>query len=277
MNANDRRLIAEVLAGRTAAFGELVRRYHDRLYNVALRVVDSPEDAADVVQDTLLSAYQSLGNFKGDAELFTWLYRIAFNTAVSMKRKRRTAVSLDAIRREGDSAMDPEDLGQNVRPGAALERTEDERSLTSAMSRLSDEHRMVLVLKDMDGLKYEEIAAIMGVPVGTIRSRLHRARLELRNLLVAAGVGGEMDPANDAGFAGVKGDESGPAKGYATSPLPGPARISETDSSVDYPAPAELSAARLNATTPTEPGPPNLKQPPLTQQPTAKPTRSGDV
>jgi len=183
VNAEDRRLIAEVLAGRTESFGELVRRYQDRLYNVALRVVDSAEDAADVVQETFFSAYQSLANFKGDAELFTWLYRIAFNTAVSLKRKKRNALSLDAIRRDGDSAMDPEDKAEDIRPGAALERSEDEIVLATAMARLSEEHRNVLTLKEIDGLKYEEIAEIMQVPVGTIRSRLHRARLELRNLL----------------------------------------------------------------------------------------------
>ncbi|MBA4062793.1 MAG: RNA polymerase subunit sigma [Isosphaera sp.] len=167
--------------GRREAFGELVTRYQARLYNAAIRLVDGPEDAADVVQDAFLSAFQSLHSFKGDAEFFTWLYRIAFNTAISLKRKKRAAVSLDAGRADG--RIDPDDPSEYVKPGAGLERTEDERRLHEAIARLSHEHREVLVLKDLDGLKYEDIAEVLGVPIGTIRSRLHRARLELRELL----------------------------------------------------------------------------------------------
>ena len=183
MNDDDRRLIADCLGGRRDAFGELVSRYQTRLYNSALRLVNSPEDAADVVQDTFLSAYQALHTFKGDAEFFTWLYRIAFNTAISLKRKKRPSVSLESHTRE--TGLDPTDVSEYVKPSAAIERTEDERQLHDAIARLSPEHRDVLVLKDLDGMKYEEIAEVLGVPIGTIRSRLHRARLELRDLLIA--------------------------------------------------------------------------------------------
>lgn len=184
MNHEDRRLIAECLGGRRDAFGELVSRYQARLYNAALRLVNSPEDAADVVQDVFLSAYQALHTFKGDAEFFTWLYRIAFNTAISLKRKKRPSLSLDNHTRK--TGLDPDDPSEYVKPNAAIERTEDERQLHDAIARLSAEHRDVLVLKDIEGMKYEEIADILGVPIGTIRSRLHRARLELRDLLVAS-------------------------------------------------------------------------------------------
>ena len=182
MSDDDRRLIAECLGGRRDAFGELVSRYQARLYNAAVRLVDSSEDAADVVQDAFLNAYQSLHTFKGDAEFFTWLYRIAFNTAISLKRKRRAVVSLDAAGGR-DGGLEPDDPSEYVRPGAALERSEEEAQLQSAMGRLSHEHREVLVLKDIEGLKYEVIAELLDVPIGTVRSRLHRARLELRELL----------------------------------------------------------------------------------------------
>jgi RNA polymerase sigma-70 factor (ECF subfamily) len=181
VNHDDRRLIAEVLAGNTAAFGELVTRYQDRLFNVAYRVLDNPDDAADVVQDVFINAYQSLRTFKGDSELFTWLYRIAFNTAISFKRRRRGVVRIDG--HGGDGGIDPEDRSLDTAPDAGMERSEDERVLAEAMAKLSPEHRTVLVLKDIDGLKYEEIAEVMGVPIGTVRSRLHRARLELKSLL----------------------------------------------------------------------------------------------
>lgn len=184
MNDDDRRLIADCLGGRRDAFGELVSRYQARLFNAALRLVNSPEDAADVVQDAFLSAYQALPSFKGDAEFFTWLYRIAFNTAISLKRKRRPAVSLENHTRE--TGLDPDDPSEYVRPSSSIERTEDERQLRDAIARLSPEHRDALVLKDLEGMKYEEIAEVLGVPIGTIRSRLHRARLELRGLLAGS-------------------------------------------------------------------------------------------
>lgn len=181
MNPDDRRLISESLRGRSVAFGELVRRYQDRLYNSVLRLTNHPDDAQDVVQEAFVSAYQALGSFKGDAEFYTWLYRIAFNAAVSLKRKR-VLVSLDGGR-DGEQTLDPPDQSEETRPGAALERSEDETLLREGLTRLSVEHRAVLVLKDIDGMKYEQIADALGVPVGTVRSRLHRARLELRDLL----------------------------------------------------------------------------------------------
>jgi RNA polymerase sigma-70 factor (ECF subfamily) len=181
VSEDDRQLIAECLGGRREAFGELVSRYQARLYNAAMRLVDNPEDAADVVQDSFLNAFQALHAFKGDAEFFTWLYRIAFNTAISLKRKKRAAVSLDGSGPE--AALEPDDPSEYIKPGAALERNEEERQLQDAMNRLSHEHREVIVLKEIEGLKYEDIAEILGVPIGTIRSRLHRARLELRDLL----------------------------------------------------------------------------------------------
>jgi RNA polymerase sigma-70 factor (ECF subfamily) len=183
---DDRRLIAESLAGQTASFGVLVGRYQDRLYNSVLRIVDNPDDALDVVQDAFINAYQSLASFKGDAEFYTWLYRIAFNTAVSLQRRRRALVSLETGR-DGEAAIDPPDPSEETRPGTALERSEDEAMLQAALNRLSPEHRSVLVLKEIEGMKYEEIAEVMGVPIGTVRSRIHRARLELRDLLEPGG------------------------------------------------------------------------------------------
>jgi RNA polymerase sigma-70 factor (ECF subfamily) len=186
VNADDHRLIAEALQGRTAAFGELVRRYQDRLYNTVYRLLDHAEDAQDVVQDAFLNAYQSLHRFKGDARFFTWLYRIAVNAAISMKRKQRLALSPTSYRAGRDSRdglAEPPDRSEFSQPGQALERADLERRLQEALNRLSPDHRAVLVLKEMEGQKYETMAEILKVPIGTIRSRLHRARLELRELL----------------------------------------------------------------------------------------------
>ena len=182
MSADDHRLIAECLQGDTAAFGVLVRRHQDRLYNSVYRMVGNAEDAYDVVQEAFLNAYQSLESFKGDSLFFTWLYRIAVNTAISLKRKQRAVVSIDAGR-NGDQSMEPPDTSDLSRPGHAMEQAEQQRRVRAALARLSPEHRAVLVMKDMEGQKYENMAEVLQVPIGTIRSRLHRARLELRELL----------------------------------------------------------------------------------------------
>jgi RNA polymerase sigma-70 factor, ECF subfamily len=182
VNPDDHRLIADCLQGRTAAFGELVRRYQDRLYNCVYRLVDNAEDAHDVVQDAFLNAYQSLDRFKGDSQFFTWLYRIAFNTSISLKRKQRVVLALKTDR-AGAGVNEPLDGSASSRPDYALEKAEEEQRIQQALNRLSPEHRMVLILKDMEGQKYDAMAEILQVPIGTVRSRLHRARLELRELL----------------------------------------------------------------------------------------------
>ena len=184
MNNDDRRLIADSLRGHSTSFGELVRRYQDRLYNAIYRVVDHPDDALDVVQEAFISAYQSLNHFKGDSEFFTWLYRIAFNAAISQKRRKRAVLSLD-WQSDEKHVTEPADESVDARPGSAMERTEDESMLQRAIQQLPPEYRAVLVLKEIEGRKYEEIADILDVPIGTVRSRLHRARLELRGLLTA--------------------------------------------------------------------------------------------
>ncbi len=181
--SDDLKLIADCLKGDNAAFGELVSRHQDRLYNTVLRLLDNAEDARDVVQEAFLHAYQSLHTFKGDARFFTWLYRIAVNTAISYKRKRKLVLRLQPT---GDGiGIDPVDPSEASRPGHALDVAEQEKRVHDGLARLSLEHRSVLVLKDMEGMKYEEMAEILEVPVGTIRSRLHRARLELREILLS--------------------------------------------------------------------------------------------
>ena len=183
VSVDDQRWISECRDGNAAAFGALVSRYQDRLFNTVLRLVGNAEDARDVVQEAFLHAYQSLGSFKGDSLFFTWLYRIAVNTAISLKRRQKPALRIQP----GDSVeagIDPPDLSDATRPGHAIERTEEERAVHEALAKLSPEHRAVLVMKDMDGMKYEDIADVLGVPIGTIRSRLHRARLELRDILL---------------------------------------------------------------------------------------------
>jgi RNA polymerase sigma-70 factor (ECF subfamily) len=186
VHRDDSQLIALSLRGDHAAFGVLVGRYQDRLYQTTYRLLGNAADAQDVVQDAFLSAYQSLHQFKGDARFFTWLYRIAVNSAISLRRRETRLAGRRAVvtgESDGRHQLERHDESDGSRPDTALERAEDERRLQAALDSLTVEHRAVLVLKEIEGRKYEAIAGILGVPVGTVRSRLHRARVELRDRL----------------------------------------------------------------------------------------------
>jgi RNA polymerase sigma-70 factor (ECF subfamily) len=175
----DAALIDRTLAGEPAAFGELVLRYQDRLYNSLVRVLGSAEDARDAVQEAFVQAFVKLESFRGSSAFYTWLYRIAFNQAMSHARRKRPTRSLDDERT--DRGREPVD--DQPAPDARLDASERATQVHRALAELSAEHRQVIVLREMDGCKYDEIAELLEVPVGTVRSRLFRARLELRDRL----------------------------------------------------------------------------------------------
>jgi RNA polymerase sigma-70 factor (ECF subfamily) len=177
----DADLIAAFVAGQTDAFGALVVRYQQRLIGSLTGVLGSSEDACDVAQDAFVLAFQNLAAFRGGSAFYSWLYRIALNAAASRKRRRQhVTTSLDG----GDSRLgDPPDLDPASQPDYVMEVDERRQLVRRALAELAEDFRTVLVLKEMDGLKYEEIAEIVGVPLGTVRSRIHRARLELRDRL----------------------------------------------------------------------------------------------
>lgn len=177
---DDARLIELSRCGDSAAFGQLVSRYQDRLYTMVMRLLNNVEDTQDVVQEAFLQAFQNLSAFKGDSQFYTWLYRIAMNAAVSQHRKRAALLLLLHSEQLAANKVDPSDVSQ---PGHRIEQSERVQAVREALGLISLEHRAVLVMKDMEGMKYEEISEVLGVPIGTIRSRLHRARLELRSLL----------------------------------------------------------------------------------------------
>ncbi len=181
---DDLSLVEACRGGQTEAFGALVRRYQDRLYATVLRLVGSSEDAEDVLQDTFVRAFERLDQFHGDSSFYTWLYRIAVNLALSGYRRRRVRASLKRSRMwTAPVSSEPADLSPEADPTISLERAERERIIEDALDRLGPDHRAVVILKDFDGHRYEEISAILDIPVGTVRSRLHRARCELRELL----------------------------------------------------------------------------------------------
>lgn len=176
---SDEQLIDRTLAGQRDAFGLLVQRYQDRLYNNIAHVTATAEDGRDVVQEAFLQAYLKLDTFQRSSAFFTWLYRIAFNAAVSGRRRVRPSVSLDVFREEaGQQLSDPQ-----AAPAAQVEQQERADGVHAALQTLSAEHRAILTLREMDGCSYEEIAELLELPVGTVRSRLHRARLQLKDQL----------------------------------------------------------------------------------------------
>lgn len=176
---DDALLIEQSLAGDSAAFGQLVSKYQDRLYNTLVHVTGCPEEAEDVAQDAFVQAYVKLSTFQGKSAFYTWLYRIAYNLSISRKRRKRPEVSVDRIREStGDEPLDDEEG-----PGDRMEREERAGRIRLALQELSDEHRTILVLREMEGCCYETIADVLELPVGTVRSRLHRARMQLRDRL----------------------------------------------------------------------------------------------
>lgn len=176
---DDAQLIEETLQGKSAAFGQLVLKYQGRLFNTIVHVVGGAEDARDVVQDAFVQAFVKLDTFQRSSAFYTWLYRIAFNVAASLRRRKKPAMSVEHTRETtGDEPLDP---GEG--PDGRAEQDERCRQVHEALDQLTEEHRTVLVLREIDGCCYETIAEILDLPIGTVRSRLHRARLQLKELL----------------------------------------------------------------------------------------------
>ena len=183
-NQNDTELIRLTRSGQQEAFGELIQRYHGRLYNSMTHFLRNESEAEDVVQDAFVLALTKLDSFKGNSQFYTWLYRIAHNAAISKLRKKKPSVSLD---QSSDDDQSPKfNLPTNEeQPHERLQRIERAESLHRAMEKLSDEHRSILILREMEEMDYESIAGVLQLAVGTVRSRLHRARSCLKELLEA--------------------------------------------------------------------------------------------
>lgn len=177
---DDAQLIDWALAGQSDAFGQLVMRYQDRLYTTLVHVLRSPEDAQDVAQMAFTQAFVKLETFQRSSAFYTWLYRIAVNLALSHRRRRKPTVSLNED--SGHAPPEPSDNGQ-APPHGRLEQQERVQTVQAALARLSEEHRMILMLREMEDCSYEQISEMLQIPLGTVRSRLYRARGELQQLL----------------------------------------------------------------------------------------------
>ena len=178
---DDQRWIAQTLAGDSEAFGQLVTKYQNRLYNSLVYFLGSPTEAEDVAQEAFVSSFARLSSFRQDSSFYTWLYRIALNAASSRRRKARPTVSIEnhmeGARNQADSAVPA--------PSDRLELEEQTSALYQALERLNDEHRAILVMRELEEMNYEQIAQVLELPKGTVRSRLHRARCQLKEEMQA--------------------------------------------------------------------------------------------
>jgi RNA polymerase sigma-70 factor (ECF subfamily) len=175
---SDNQLIQQAINGNVDAFEVLVRRYEDRLVHSLEHALGSREDALDAAQQAFVSAWRKLDSFRRDAAFYSWLYRIAMNEAISRRRKQRLpTTSLD--RHMHVSGQSPVDENSASSPQYRLDVEERVQLVRQALRELAEEFRQPLVLKEIDGLPYEEIATILDIPIGTVRSRIFRARQEM--------------------------------------------------------------------------------------------------
>ncbi len=181
----DRALVRRAKSGDLAAYDELVRRYQERIYATLYHMTANHEDANDLTQEAFIRAYHSLRSFKGDSSFFTWLYRIAVNRTINFlkQRKHKTHLSLNDLDFNAEHDPDLVALISEKTPRREAGLVELQEKLNAAMLQLSETHRLVVTLHDVQGLSHEEISRIMDCNVGTVRSRLFYARQQLQSLL----------------------------------------------------------------------------------------------
>ena len=191
---NDGELVANATRGDKESYRVLVERYQARVYAIAFEIVKSREDAEDIAQEAFVKAFLSLPSFKGDSSFFTWLYRIVHNMSLDVRRKlaRRGGGTMEY----NDTLSSPQEVGTSeglfsgtalLGPQEALLTREKAQVIQQALGEISEEHRSVMVLREIDGLSYDEIAKTVGVSMGTVMSRLFYARKRLQKALIDSG------------------------------------------------------------------------------------------
>ena len=182
----EKELVRAAQRGDDSAFEELVRTYEKRVYHLALRMCGNVDDAYEVAQEAFLSAWKGMRFFRGDSSFSTWLYRLTSNAAIDFLRRQRRQGGGDSVSLDDEETfLEVVDTGPS--PHQQAERLELRDALARGLGALSPEHRQVLLLRELQGLTYEEIAAALELDLGTVKSRIARAREKLRKYLVASG------------------------------------------------------------------------------------------
>ena len=175
---NEERIIALAKTGDQRAFGELVDRYQRFVWNVALKMTGDHDDASDITQEVFVTVWQKLAQFQGASSFSTWLYRVTTNKTLGFIKSRTTRQL-----KHSRAGMEPHDNGnyEMNNPTASIEKSEAERALAGLLAKIDPDRRMALILREIEGLSYTEIASATGAPIGTVRSRIARGRRELES------------------------------------------------------------------------------------------------
>jgi len=181
----DRELVIAVQRGDAAAYRGLVERYQNKLYHVIYGMVRNQEDARDLTQDAFIKAFKSISSFRAEAKFYTWIYRIGMNLAIDhlRKRKRRDHTEFDEQIAARDSQGQVAEIHQTDSPRKSIERKQIYSAIMSALETLPEQQKQVVLLRELEGLSYKEIADIVGIPEGTVMSRLYYARKKLQGVL----------------------------------------------------------------------------------------------
>lgn len=183
-------LIAKAQQGDEDAFAQLLDSHQGKVYGLTLRLTGSPEDAMELTQETFFNAWRGLPSFHQDSKFSTWLYRLATNVTIDFlrKEKRRRSVAASSLSVEDEDEQRVLDIPDHrFTPQSEAERRELQEAVHRGLSKLSEEHRQVLVLRELNGLSYGEIAQVLDIEEGTVKSRISRARMALRKILLEDG------------------------------------------------------------------------------------------
>ena len=185
----EQELVARARRGDESAFEALVTENEKRIYNLCRRLTGNQEDAAELTQEAFLNAWRGLGRFQGESSFSTWLYRLATNACIDFlrKEKRRQSLSMTVSLDDEEEARQVELPDERYAPEGALERAEARRAVAEGLERLTLEHRQVLVMREIHGLSYAEIGQVLDLDLGTVKSRIARARGALRKVLTERG------------------------------------------------------------------------------------------
>ena len=200
--AEETALIDCIVSGQPAKFEILVGNYQQRIFATLLGMLGNRHDAEDVTQETFLTAFRKLDQFERRSSFYTWLHRIAFNAAIDLQRRKKRTKSRFV---SGEGIENAEQRDQQAdSPASIVMAKETVTQVQLALGRLDSERRNIIVLRDLQGLDYVEIASMLDIPLGTVRSRLHRARIELREIMNAMGIGQAVDDSSQPKEAAVK-------------------------------------------------------------------------
>ena len=178
----NKKFISELKNGKSEAYDKLIEEYSRKIYYLSLKMLGNPTDAEDAVQTTFFKVYRNIDGFRGQSELSTWIYKIAVNTCNDILRKRKTSFTVPILAANDEKPiLDIEDKSQNVEE--AILKREREKLVYKCIYLLPDGHRKFIVLRDLEGLSYAQIAEILDINIGTVKSGINRARAKLTELL----------------------------------------------------------------------------------------------